>query len=340
MRLIEVAPSFDINDLRPVYRPDLPTPGAGRILIRMRAASLNYRDLLVAEGRDRWRPPAGRIPVSDGVGVVEAIGPGTDSDRLCIGQRVITTILPRWMSGPLTKEKREGGLGGPAADGVLAEQVVLDAAAVVPAPDYLTDAEAATLPAAALTAWHALTRANSLSPGSTVLVEGSGGVSLFALQIAAAAGSRVIATSSSDTKLDRLRQLGAAATVNYTRHPDWDSKVIDLADGRGVDHAIDIGGASTLDQSIASVSMGGVVSIVGLIGGLTAQINLAEVFQKNLRLDGIETGSRSMLEDMIRWFDARRLHPVIDRVFPFEDTREAFRYLKAGGHVGKVCIAF
>lgn len=223
---------------------------------------------------------------------------------------------------------------------MLAEQIVLNAAAVVAAPDYLTDIEAATLPAAALTAWHALTRANSLGPGSTVLVEGSGGVSLFALQIAAAAGSSVIATSSSDTKLDRLRQLGAAATVNYVRRPDWGLAVIDLTDGRGVDHAIDIGGASTLEQSIASVSIGGVVSVVGLVGGLTAQINLAEVFQKNMRLDGIETGSRSMLEDMIHWFDAKRLHRVIDKVFPFEDTREAFRYLQAGGHMGKVCIAF
>ncbi|MGH8251843.1 MAG: zinc-dependent alcohol dehydrogenase family protein [Steroidobacteraceae bacterium] len=338
MRLIEVPSSLNINDLRPVERPDPPPPGVGQVLIRMSAVSLNFRDLLVTQGRDRWRPPTGRIPVSDGVGVVQSIGPGTD--RVRAGQRVITTFLPKWISGPLTAENREGALGGPSADGVLAEQVVLDASAVVPAPDYLTDTEAATLPAAALTAWHALTRANSLGSGSTVLVEGTGGVSLFALQIAVAAGAKVIATSSSDIKLNRLREFGASETVNYVKHRDWGREVIELTDGRGVDHAIDIGGATTLGQSILSASIGGVVSIVGLVGGIVAQINLGEVFQKNLRLDGIETGSRSMLEEMVHWFNSKRLHPIIDKVFPFEDSRAALLHLQAGGHMGKVCIAF
>jgi len=205
-------------------------------------------------------------------------------------------------------------------------------------PGPRTRIEPATLPCAALTAWHALTRAGSLRPDSTVLVEGTGGVSLFALQIAASAGAKVIATSSTEAKLDRLRELGAAATVNYLKRPNWGVEVVDLADGQGFDHAIDIGGATTLEQSISSVSMEGVVSAVGLVGGLRTEINLAEIFQKNLRLDGIETGSRSMLEDLVRWFDLKRLHPIIDRTFPFQDSNAAFLHLKAGGHIGKVCV--
>ncbi len=336
MRVLEVASTFKISDLRPLARRDPPQPSVGQALVRMKAVALNFRDLMVATGHDRWRPPVGRIPGSDGVGVVQSVGPGTE--RIKVGQRVMTTILPKWISGPLTTQKREGGLGGPAADGVMAELVLLDASGLVPAPDYLTDIEASTLPAAALTAWHALTRAGSLRPDATVLVEGTGGVSLFALQIAAAAGARVIATSSSDAKLERLSEVGAAATINYLQRPTWSHDVLALTQGRGVQHAIDIGGATTLNQSISSVGMEGVVSIVGLVGGLNAEINLAEVFQKNLRLDGIETGSRSMLEDLLTWLDAKRLHPIIDKVFAFEEAEAAFRHLKAGGHMGKVCL--
>lgn len=336
MRVLEASPSFDLSDLKPVERPDSPAPGQGQILVRMKAVALNFRDVMVATGHDRWRPPVGRILGSDGVGIVEAVGPATQ--RITAGQRVMTTILPNWISGPLTIAKRDGGLGGPAADGVMAERVLLAAAGVVPAPDYLTDAEAATLPAAALTAWHALTRARSLRSGATVLVEGTGGVSLFALQLAVAAGASVIATSSSDAKLERLTELGAAATLNYAKRPDWSANVLALTDGRGVEHAIDIGGATTLNQSISSVGMEGVVSIVGLVGGLKAEVNLAEVFQKNLRLDGIETGSRVMLEELLAWYEAKRLRPLIDKVFGFDDAAAAFRYLQAGRHMGKVCL--
>jgi NADPH:quinone reductase-like Zn-dependent oxidoreductase len=334
MRVLEVSPTFDLSDLKPVTRPDPPQPGPGQVLVRMKAVALNFRDVMVATGQDRWRPPVGRIPGSDGLGVVEAVGP--DAGRIRVGQRVMTTILPNWISGPLTIEKRDGGLGGPAADGVMAELVPLNAAGVVPAPEYLTDVELATLPTAALTAWHALTRAGSLRPDTSVLVEGTGGVSLFALQIAAGAGARVIATSSSKAKLDRLIALGA--TLNYLNRPDWSRDVIALTDGRGVEHAIDIGGATTLNQSISSVGMEGVVSIVGLVGGLNAEVNLAEVFQKNLRLEGIETGSRVMLEELLVWYEARQLHPVVDKVFAFDDAEAAFRYLQAGRHMGKVCL--
>ena len=259
---------------------------------------------------------------------------------LRVGDRVITTILPNWVSGPLNAEKRSGALGGPAADGVFADLVLLSAAGLALAPRYLDDVQAATLPVAALTAWHALTRAGVLRPGAVVLVEGTGGVSTFALQIAAAAGAKVIATSSSESKLKRLRELGAEATVSYRDRPDWGRQVLELTGGRGVDLAIDIGGASTLQQSItaAAAAAGATVSIVGLVGGLTAQIDLAEVFQKNLRLDGIETGSRTMLEEMIAWFEARNLIPVIDSCYSFNEGKRAFIHLRDGGHIGKICL--
>ena len=338
MRTLETPFSHRLEDLAPRDRPEPQPPGRGQVLVRVQAAGLNYRDLLVATGHDRWLSPADRILGSDAVGTIIATGPETE--RFAIGSRVITTILPKWISGPLTPEKRKGGLGGPAADGVFAETICLDAAGLVAAPAYLTNAEAAAVPVAALTAWHALTRGGALRPGATVLVEGTGGVSLFALQIAVAARATVIATSSSEAKLERLRSLGASATLNYNERADWGEEVLKLTDGRGVDLAVDIGGAASLNQSIKATAMGGVVSIVGLVGGLRAEIDLGEVFQKNLRLDGIETGSRTMLEEMLTWFEDKRIKPVIDSTFPFDDARDAFLRLREGRHFGKVCLSF
>ena len=306
--------------------------------MRMVAVALNYRDVMVATGHDRWRPPVGRVPGSDGVGTVERIGNGVT--RFAVGDTILTTILPNWVSGPLTEEKRQGGLGGPAKDGVLSELVLLDDEGLVRAPQYLEPVQAATLPTAGLTAWHALTRANVLQPNATILTEGTGGVSLFALQLAVAAGATVIATSSSSEKLARLHALGAVSGINYREQPDFAEAVIALTGGKGVDLAIDIGGASSLNESIRATAMNGTVSIVGLVGGLHARINLAEIFQRNLRLDGIETGSRSMLEAMIIWIEQKRIYPVIDRVFSFDESSAAFRYLHSGKHIGKVCIAF
>ena len=338
MRQLEIPSSFDLNDLVPIDRHRPSAPGVGQVLVRMGAVALNYRDLLVATGYDRWRPPAGRVPGSDGVGTVVELGPQVT--RFKAGDRVMTTILPNWVSGPLTAEKRSGGLGGPGADGVLSDLVLLGAEGIVRAPEYLSDVQAATLPAAALTAWHAITRAGALRPDARILVEGTGGVSLFALQIAVAAGATVVATSSSEDKLERLRALGALATVNYRTQNKWGQEVRELTGGAGVDLAIDIGGATTLNESIIATAMNGVVAIVGLVGGLSATINLAEIFQKNLRLEGIETGSRAMLEEMIAWFIQKHITPVVDRVFSFEDSQSAFRYLQEGRHMGKVCIAF
>lgn len=338
MRQLEVPASCRLEDLIPVERPDPGEPEAGQVLVRMRAVSLNFRDLLVATGYDRWRPPTGRIPGSDGVGDVIRVGKGVT--RFKARDRVMTTILPNWISGPLTPEKRIGGLGGPAADGVLAELRTMDAEGLVLAPAHLDDRPAATLPTAALTAWHAITRADALRPGATILVGGTGGVSLFALQIGVATGARVLMASSSAEKLARIRELGAFAGVNYRDRADWADEVLALTDGRGVDLAIDIGGASSLNESIRATAIGGAVAIVGLVGGLMAKINLAEVFQRNLRLDGIETGSREMLEAMIAWFEQKGIVPIVDRVFPFEEAGAALKYLQEGRHVGKVCVTF
>jgi NADPH:quinone reductase-like Zn-dependent oxidoreductase len=337
MRQLEVPASCTLDDLVPLERPDPGDPGVGQVLVRMGAVSLNFRDLLVATGYDRWRPPTGRIPGSDGVGDVIKVGKGVT--RFKAGDRVMTTILPNWISGTLTPEKRIGGLGGPAADGVLAELRMMDAEGLVPAPRHLGREQAATLPTAALTAWHAITRADALRPGATILVGGTGGVSLFALQIGIAAGARVLMTSSSAEKLARMKELGAFAGVNYRDRADWADEVLAVTDGRG-DLAIDIGGASSLNESVRATAIGGAVGIVGLVGGLMATINLAEIFQRNLRLDGIETGSREMLEAMIAWFEKKRIVPIVDRVFPFEESGAALKYLREGKHMGKVCITF
>jgi NADPH:quinone reductase-like Zn-dependent oxidoreductase len=336
MRVIEVREPYGCDALRLTERAEPGQPGAGQVLIRVRAVALNYRDLLVARGFDRWRPPPGRVLASDAVATVEAIGSGVR--RVEVGQRVVLAFLPQWIDGPLTSNKLAGSRGGAAVDGVLRELLVVDAESLVAVPEYLTDVEAATLPCAALTAWHAVSRAGTLDPKRTLLVQGTGGVSLFALQFAKAAGASIIVTSKSDEKLELAIKLGASHGINYRRHPDWDSVVRDLTDGLGIDHVLDIGGADTINRSISAVRYEGVVSIIGLIGGLEATLDIAPIFLKNIRIDGVETGSRAMLESMNTFIAQHRIRPVIDRVFDMTDAPAAFRYLDAGAHVGKVCI--
>jgi NADPH:quinone reductase-like Zn-dependent oxidoreductase len=337
IRAIEVARSRQLKDLAPVARP---TPGAllpGQVQVRMEALALNFRDLLVATAKDRWASPDARILGSDGVGTVTALGPG--ANRFRNGDRVLTTILPNWLDGALSAEKSAGALGGPAADGVFAEQIQLQESGLLRAPAYLSSLEAATLPVAALTAWHALSRAQVLRPTAKIVIEGAGGVSLFALQIALAAGAEVIAVVRSDEKLSLLQRLGASAVVNSRTTPDWGRRVWEMT-GEGVDAVIDIGGASTLNQAIGAAAFGGTVAVVGVAGGLEATTNLADIFRKNLRLEGIETGSQSMLKEMIGWLEQKRVHPFIDRVFAFDDCAEAFQYLQEGKHFGKVAMEF
>ena len=334
MKAYIVQEPFGLDALTLVERPD-PQPGPGQVLVRMRAVSLNYRDLLVLRGV--WRPTGPRIPLSDGVGEVVAVGDGVT--RVQVGDRVAGTFLPGWIDGELTPEKLQApSLGGVGADGTLAELVVFGAEEVVRVPGHLTDEEAATLPLAGVTAWHAVIRRSGVKAGETVLVQGTGGVSLFALQFARMRGARVIATSSSDEKLRRVRELGAEHGINYKESPAWDERVLEITEGRGVDHVIEVVGAENLTRSLNAVRMSGTISVIGLLGGSNARIETFGFVEKNVRLHGIYIGSREMFEEMNQAITEHALKPVVDRVFGFDEAREALRYLEAGSHFGKVCI--
>ncbi|MBI1190395.1 MAG: zinc-binding dehydrogenase [Tepidisphaera sp.] len=310
-----------------------PLPGPGQVRVSLKAASLNYRDLVIAKGgylRNQTRPV---IPLSDGAGVIDAVGEGVTSWRA--GDCVVANFLRDWVHGPLHERVLHSALGG-AIDGVLAEQFVVPAHALVRIPDHLDFAEASTLPCAALTAWNALTAANTRA-GDNVLVLGTGGVSIFALQLARAMGARVIATSSSDAKLAKARELGAHAAINYKSHPLWSSKVLELTGGVGVDHVIEIGGPGTFEQSLKSTRVGGTVSLIGfLASGDNPGIVPAILNAQTVR--GIYVGSVEMFEAMNRAISVARLRPVIDRKFAFADAIKAYEYFASQAHVGKVVI--
>ncbi|WP_269855510.1 zinc-dependent alcohol dehydrogenase family protein [Streptomyces sp. RPT161] len=312
---------------------DLRAPGPREVLVRMRAWSLNYRDLMIAEDVYGRTLKPGVVPLSDGAG--EVVETGAEATRWRPGDRVVSVFMPGWLSGPPTAEKTSGALGA-TTDGVLSQYVVFDQDAIVAAPSHLDFAEAATLPCAAVTAWHAVAVRGRSAPGQTVLTMGSGGVSLFALRFAALAGARVIATSSSDAKLERLRQLGAADGVNYSRTPQWGAVVNELTGG-GVDHVVEVGGAGTLPQSITAVRTGGRISLIGVLAEGSG-IDPAPVLRKGLTLQGMFVGSREMFEQMNRAIEQHRLRPVIDSAFPFSDTLAAYRHFQRRGHFGKVVI--
>jgi NADPH:quinone reductase-like Zn-dependent oxidoreductase len=315
-----------------------PSPGDREIVVTMRAAALNYRDLLVVNGRGGWKPPEPRIPLSDGAGVVSAIGAGVTRWR--VGDRVAGIFLPRWLDGELTTEKGIGAIGGSAVDGVLAEQRVFSDQAVVRIPDHLTDIEAATLPVAAVTAWHALTRPGEPKRGEWVLIEGTGGVSLFALQFAHAMGARAIVISSTDEKLERARQVGATVAINYRDNPAWETKVAAATGGKGVDRVIEVVGGANLNRALDVVRVSGAISFIGLLAGLSAPIETFRFVEKNVVIHGIETGSREMFDALNRFIGAHALRPVVDRVFPFEEFPDAMRHLERGAHFGKIVVAF
>lgn len=333
MKAYVVEEPFGIDALRLQERP-VPEPGPGQVLVRITAVSLNYRDLLVVRGT--WRPTSPRIPASDGVGEVVAVGAGVTC--VGVGERVAGIFLPGWIAGELTPEAlRSPSLGGTGADGTLAEYVVFDAEAVVPVPPHLSDVEAAALPLAGVTAWHALAR-SGVKAGDTVLVQGTGGVSLFALQFARALGAEVIVTSSGDEKLRRARELGAAHGINYRQAPMWDQAVLELTAGRGVDHVIEVVGGENLDRSLNAVRMSGSIAMVGLLGGTRANVETFGFVEKNVRLHGIFVGSREMFEEMNQVVTRHEIRPVIDRVFDFGDVPAALRHLEAGAHFGKVSV--
>lgn len=333
MRLYTLPKAGAIEDLTLTER-DVPRPGRRQVLVRMRAASLNYRDLLVATGRyGRAGVQPGLVPLSDGAGEVAAVGP--DVTRVKEGDRVAGIFMQGWIAGPPDESYRATALGG-SIDGVLAEYVLFEEEGLVHLPEHLSFEEGACLPCAGVTAWNALTVLRPVGPEQTVLLLGTGGVSILALQFAHAAGARVILTSSSDEKLERAKALGADAGVNYRTHPDWEKEVWTLTGRRGVDHVVEVGGAGTLPKSIAATRVGGAVHLIGVLTG--GQIDPLPVMQKAIDLRGVFVGSREMFEAMNRAVAFHRIHPVIDRVFPFEEAQAAYRHLESQAHLGKVVI--
>jgi NADPH:quinone reductase-like Zn-dependent oxidoreductase len=323
-----------LDGLRPSERPD-PQPGAGEILIRVRATSLNYRDQMVVTG-NYFGGPVSRnlIPLSDGAGEVTAVGSGVT--RFKTGDRVCGTFFQTWISGPMTE--RHPALGSP-LDGTLAEYIVLDEDGVVAMPKSLSFEEAATLPCAGVTAWNALMMAGKpVKPGDTVLCLGTGGVSMAGLLFARAAGARVIVTSSSDEKIKRACALGASDGVNYKRSPDWQKEVMQLTGGYGADHILENGGAGSLTKSFESAAFGGKVALIGFLAGMQGDINPAILMMKSGAMIGIGVGSRVMFEDMNRAIDINKIKPVVDQVFPFDQAADAFRCQASGDFLGKVVI--
>ena len=330
MKAFEIQNSFGLDALNLIERAD-PRPGYGQVLIKLRVVSLNYRDLMVVKGLYDPNIPLPLIPFSDGVGEVVALGEGVT--RVKVGDRVAGIFFQKWLSGKLTEEKAQSALGG-AIDGLLAEYAVLHEDGVVSVPEHLTDVEAATLPCAAVTAWNAL--AGNVKAGDTVLIQGTGGVSIFALQFAQILGAKVIATSSSDEKLERLQSLGVTETINYKQTPDWGKKAYEITGG--VDHVVEVGGAGTLNESLKAVTHGGQISLIGVLTGGKGEISTAAILMKNVRVQGIYVGSREMFEDMNRAIALHKIRPVCDRVFPLESARAALEYMESGKHFGKICI--
>jgi NADPH:quinone reductase-like Zn-dependent oxidoreductase len=334
VRALEIRGAFGLDNLALVERPD-PRPGPGEILVRLRAASLNFRDLLTVEGKYNPKQKLPLVPCSDGAGEVVEVGAGVT--RVRPGDRVATLFAQRWLAGRPTRERLRSTLGGP-LDGTLAELAVLDQEGVVKTPEHLSDEEAATLPCAALTAWSALVTEGGVTAGDTVLVQGTGGVSLFALQLAKLLGARVVATSSRDEKLARVRAMGADETINYREVQAWGARARELTGGAGVDHVVEVGGAGTLQQSLQAVRFGGTISLIGNLAGTKTELLLTHVFMQKIRLNGILVGDRESFEAMNRAITQHRLRPVVDRVFPLEDSRAAFAHLAAGEHFGKIVI--
>jgi NADPH:quinone reductase-like Zn-dependent oxidoreductase len=334
MRAVTIAGAFGLNNLRIEERPE-PRPGPGQVVLRMRAASLNYRDLRMVEGSYNPRQSLPLVPASDGVGEVVLVGDGVT--RVKAGDRVSPIFAQSWLAGAPTTPQLRSTLGGP-LDGTLAELMVVSADGVVPVPEYLTDVEAACLPCAALTSWNALVTLGRVRPGDKVVTQGTGGVSIFGVQLARLLGARVIATTGSDDKVERLRELGAHEVINYKRDPEWGKTARALSGGSGVDLVLDVGGGTTLAQSIRAVRPAGHISVIGVLAGVASDLNVLPILMQGLRLQGVFVGHRASFEVMNRALAESRLKPVVDRVFPLDQAREALEHLKSGQHFGKICI--
>jgi len=334
MKVFEIQSGFGLENLRLVDRADS-GPGPGEVLVRMRAASLNFRDYLTIIGQynPRYRLPL--VPGSDGAGEVVSVGAGVDWKP---GDRVVSCFALDWLAGtPRLREVRNSSLGGP-IDGTLAQFRLLPARSLVKIPDYLSFEEAATLPCAGVTSWSALVTEGRITPAQTVVVLGTGGVSIFALQFAKMMGATVIVTSSSNEKLAKAKELGADHLINYREKPQWSKEVRRLTDMEGADHIVEVGGAGTLEESLKAVKFFGHISLIGILSGGAKDLNLLPILMQNVRVQGILVGSRASLDEMARAMEVHKTRPVIDRTFSFEETPAAVKYLAEGKHFGKVCI--
>ena len=334
MKIWQVARDWSIEGMELAEQPD-PTPGPGQVVVRIRAASLNYRDLLTIQGKGGVsKLPL--IPCSDGAGEVAAIGEGVT--RIGVGDRVCPLFFQSWFDGGPSAINRRLALGG-SRPGVLQQSMLLDAEGVSRIPDHLSFAEAATLPCAGLTAWRALFDEARIRPGDTVLVQGTGGVSIFALQFAKLAGASVVVTSSSDEKLERAKTLGADYTINYRAVSGWGKAAADWAGG-GIDHIVEVGGKDTFQQSIEAARVGGNILVIGILSGASQEIGIPGIFSKNLHISGLSVGSRRMFESMTAAISRNRLQPVVDRTFAFDAVPEALKLMQSGGHFGKIVVEF
>lgn len=336
MRVVALQGGFGLDNLSSSERPE-PEPGRGEVKLRLRAASLNYRDWLMVQGLYNPRQPLPLIPCSDGVGEIVAVGEGVES--LTPGQRVATLFVQGWIAGEPPPDTTRRTLGGP-LDGTLAESMVLPADGVCPVPDHLEDVEAATLTCAGLTAWSALVSQANIRAGDRVLLLGTGGVSLFALQFARLLGAEVVITSGSDEKLERAMTLGASAGFNYRSLPDWGKAVKQWTGGRGVDLVVEVGGSDTLPQSLRAVRPGGQISLVGNLTGGRLELDLVPIFMRHIRLQGILVGHRQGFEAMTRAIASHSMRPVVDRAFPLDEAPRAFAAFAEERHFGKICLQF
>ena len=334
MKVWEIQGSFGLDRLRLAERQD-PAPGPGELLLAVRAVALNHRDLTTVDGTYNPKQRLPLVPCSDAAAEVVAVGEGVT--RFAAGDRVCPLYAQRWLCGEPERERLRSTLGGP-LDGTLAERMAVPAESAVAVPEHLSDEEAATLPCAALTAWSAVVTHGRTRPGDVVVVLGTGGVAVFALQLARLAGARVIVTSSSDDKLARARELGAWATINYRAEPEWGRRVKELTGDRGADLVVEVGGAETLSRSLHAVRMGGTIAMIGALAGGAAPLSVIPILMRQVRVQGVLVGDREGFEAMTRALAAHRLRPVVDRVFPFAEAPAAFRHLASGGHFGKVVV--
>ena len=336
MRVFQIEGDWGMDHLKLSTRPE-PEAGPGQVLVKMTASSLNYRDLVVPNrGYGNHTGTLPLIPVSDGVGVVSAIAPGVT--RVAVGDRVCPTFFQNWISGEPDLERLTRSLGGP-IDGTMTDYMCLPEDGVTKVPAHLSDLEAATLPCAALTAWSALVTCGNIRPGDRVLVQGCGGVALFAVAFAKLLGAHVTVISSSEERLERVKQLGADAGINYRGTPEWAKATRDITAGRGYDLILELGGEKTLPQSLRCIRPGGTVAMIGILSGSAMATSLGLIITRQVRLQGVTVGHRDGFEAMVRAIDQHRLKPVVDRVFPFEELKEAMAYLQTGAQFGKVCLA-